>query len=70
MADLAFADLLAVVCGQLEALGVRYAITGSVASSICGEPHQSQDIDTGVEMSEQQAKRLADTLPQRFYRSV
>jgi hypothetical protein len=70
MADQSFAELLSVVCGRLEALHIRYAITGSVASSIYGEPHQSQDIDICLAMSEQQARTLAATLPARFYRSV
>ena len=70
MANLAFTDLLRVVCEQLDALNVRYAITGSVASSLYSEPHQTNDIDICVVMSEQQARRLAAALPPRFYRSV
>jgi hypothetical protein len=65
-----FLDLLEAVCTPLEMAGVKYAITGSIASSIHGEPFDSQDVDICLYMSELQARRLATLLPQRFYRDL
>lgn len=69
MVDDRFLDLLSVTCGALDDARIIYAITGSVASSIHGEPFDSKDIDICLNMSEDQAKHLAERLPQRFYRS-
>jgi len=69
MIDDRFLDLLSVTCGALDDARIIYAITGSVASSIHGEPFDSKDIDVCLNMSEDQAKHLAERLPQRFYRS-
>lgn len=63
-----FIELIEVVCPALEAVGVLYAITGSVASTIHGEPFTSSDIDIAVRMTPQQAELLAEQLPPRFYR--
>lgn len=64
-----FLDLMDSVCTALDAAGVFYAITGSVASSLHGQPYDSQDIDIGVFMTESQGRKLAAELPNRFYRS-
>ena len=64
-----FVDLIQVATDALEQLGIEYAVTGSIASSIHGEPVVSQDVDIVVRMTSQQARELADRLPARFYRS-
>lgn len=64
-----FIDVLMAVCSALEEAGVRHAITGSIASSLHGQPYDSQDIDIGVFMTVSQGQQLAMSLPQRFYRS-
>lgn len=69
MVETRFAELLRGVCEVLDRLGLVYAVTGSVASSIHGEPYASQDIDFCLHMDESQAAALADGLPSRFYRS-
>jgi len=53
----------------LKGAGIHYAITGSIASGIHGEPVQSQDVDFAVRLSEEQARKLDTLLPRRFYRS-
>lgn len=62
-------DVISAVVEVLDRVGAAYAITGSVASSIHGEPHTSQDVDFVVRMTSEQARRIAVELPQRFYRS-
>lgn len=69
MAEGPFVDLLETVCAELERQGIAYAITGSVASSVYGEPYTSQDVDVCVHMTDTQAAALATALPARFYRS-
>ena len=69
MAESPFVDLLETVCAELERLGLTYAITGSVVSSVYGEPYTSQDVDICLNMTEAQAAALAKSLPPRFYRS-
>ncbi len=69
MADNPFIDLIDVAVRNLDDVGITYAVTGSVASGIHGEPITSWDVDIVVLMSESQASQLADVLPQRFYRS-
>jgi len=41
-------ELLAKVVSVLESLGVDYMVTGSLASSIQGEPRSTHDIDLVV----------------------
>ncbi len=65
-----FIDVIAVTVEALERVGVHYAITGSVASSIHGEPFHSLDVDFVIRMTVDQARSLHRALPQRFYRSA
>jgi hypothetical protein len=60
-------DALRRVSDALEAEGVVYAITGSVASSIHGEPVTSIDVDLVVNMSPEQAGRVVERLGPQFY---
>lgn len=69
MVEGGFQAILEVICSELDAHGLCYAITGSVASSIFGEPITSLDVDVCLRMTTGQAKALSSTLPQRFYRS-
>ena len=70
MIDDPFIDLVVAVVGSLETAGIPYAITGSIASGIHGEPIPSQDVDIVVRMTYSQATKLHEVLPQRFYRSL
>ena len=62
-------DVLQATVAVLDEARITYAVTGSVASAIHGEPFQSQDVDFVLRMTESQAAKLAAGLPQRFYRS-
>lgn len=59
--------LIAAVTACLEDAGVAYAITGSVASSIHGEPVTSLDVDIVVVMTPGQAAEIAERLPPPLY---
>jgi len=64
-----FIDVISVTVQYLDHIGIPYAITGSIASGAHGEPVLSQDVDIAVHMTPEQARTLADELPQRFYRN-
>lgn len=59
--------LIARVTAALERANVPYALTGSVASSIHGEPFTSTDVDFVVEMTPSQAEIVARELRPGFY---
>ncbi len=65
--DKALIETLSAVAHALEEAGARYAVTGSIASSLHGEPHASLDVDFLVDASVEQARRLAQRLSPRFY---
>lgn len=52
----------------LESAGVPYAIVGSVASSVYGEPRATNDVDLVLQCEPADAARLARAFPaERFY---
>jgi hypothetical protein len=51
----------------LEDLGLDYAIGGSVASSVFGEPRASADADLLVELAERDVPGLLEKLAEAFY---
>ncbi|MBE3565048.1 MAG: hypothetical protein IMW90_04915 [Thermogemmatispora sp.] len=52
----------------LEALGIRYVIGGSVASSLYGEPRQTADLDVVMELLDpQQLKALVQKVAPCYY---
>ena len=55
------------VVDQLDRLGVRYCIGGSVASSIHGAARSTLDVDLGAELDEAAALRLVASLQNEFY---
>jgi hypothetical protein len=60
-------DVALHVADVLEALGIRYTVGGSLASSLSGEPRTTLDIDVVVAMAEADVARLAETLAGDFY---
>ena len=67
MTDDPIIDLISAIVNVFDRVGITYAITGSVASSLHGEPCVSQDVDFVVRMTPDQAKQVATELPRRFY---
>jgi hypothetical protein len=57
-----YADLLAEAIGLLEAAGIPYMITGSVASSFHGEPRATRDLDIVIDPTPPALDRLVDDL--------
>lgn len=70
MVDDPLLDAISATVAALDGTGIPYAITGSIASGIYGEPIPSQDVDIGIRMTRAQAEELDSRLPQRFYRSA
>ena len=62
-------EILELVVNALTGAEIEYAVTGSVASGLYGEPVTTQDVDIIVRMTESQARRLARSLPPRLYRN-
>jgi hypothetical protein len=61
-------NLFQIFISRLNKLGVRYMITGSVASMIYGEPRLTHDIDLVIELNQDDAERFADAFPiEEFY---
>jgi len=52
----------------LDGMGLRYMVTGAVASIIYGEPRLTHDVDLVVEMTEKDAENIIDAFPSdQFY---
>ncbi|MHB1556616.1 MAG: hypothetical protein ACYC61_03930 [Isosphaeraceae bacterium] len=56
-------ELLKRVIGILDGLGVAYMVTGSVTSSLQGEPRSTHDIDLVVDLAESDATRIFGAFP-------
>jgi hypothetical protein len=60
-------ELLIAVARALERAGMPYMVTGSVASSLQGEPRSTHDIDIVVEIKENGIAALAEAFPASDY---
>ena len=61
-------ELLKQVVNALDAAGIDYMVTGSVASSLQGEPRATHDLDFVVQLSADQLPELMGAFPTpRFY---
>jgi hypothetical protein len=61
-------ELFQIFAERLNHLGIRYMITGSVASMIYGEPRLTHDIDFVVEIEMDQAEEIVEAFPlDEFY---
>ena len=67
MSEDPFTDIIALTVEKIDEVGIPYAITGSIASGLHGEPVSSQDVDFVLRMTPEQARRLAASLPRRIY---
>lgn len=62
------ADLFLLFTAPLDGLGLRYLVTGSVASILYGEPRMTHDIDIVLELDARAARRLVEAFPEKqFY---
>ncbi len=61
--------LLEEICRILDALGVPYMLSGSVAMNLYAEPRTTQDIDVIVEMMTDDVYNFTKLLGNRFYYS-
>lgn len=64
---MAQSDLLKRVAEVLEETGIDYMVTGSLASSLQGEPRATHDIDLVVRMVTRQVKELTQRFPRPQY---
>lgn len=54
--------------GPLESAGIPYAIVGSVASSVYGEPRATNAVDLLIQLSRHDAAKLVHAFPsEHFY---
>lgn len=56
-------ELLKKVFHTLEGIGIEYMVTGSIASSLQGEPRSTHDIDIVVSIQESAAAALVEAFP-------
>ncbi len=61
-------DLFLIFISRLNKLGLRYMVTGAVASVIYGEPRLTHDLDLVIELSSEDVERFAAAFPiENFY---
>jgi hypothetical protein len=60
-------EVLKVVTGRLDAAGIRYMVTGSMALNYYAVPRMTRDIDLVVELSVADADRVCDLFQDDFY---
>lgn len=61
-------NLFQIFISRLNKLGVRYMVTGAVASVIYGEPRLTHDIDLVLDLNKNDAERFVRTFPpEEFY---
>jgi hypothetical protein len=60
-------ELLKRVVEVLDAAGIDYMVTGSIASSLQGEPRSTHDIDLVVTLTPEAARELAKAFPPPDY---
>jgi len=56
-------ELLRKVIQALDQAGIQYMITGSLASSLQGEPRSTHDIDMVIAIQESEVHKLIETFP-------
>lgn len=61
------AATLRALCAAFERVGVDWAIGGSIASSVYGEPRATNDVDVIALLDQSSARRLGAALGHEFY---
>lgn len=57
--------VVAELADVFERLGLRYAVGGSLASSVAGEPRSTQDADISVELRPDDTAALIESMSER-----
>ena len=61
-------NLFLIFVNRLHVSGIRYMITGAVASIVYGEPRLTHDIDLVLELDDASAQKLVEVFPlEEFY---
>ncbi|MFY9557623.1 MAG: hypothetical protein WAV47_23195, partial [Blastocatellia bacterium] len=60
-------DVMLLVAGVLEKLGVPYCVCGSFASSLHGDWRSTRDVDLLADIRGKQVKPFAEALQSEFY---
>jgi hypothetical protein len=60
-------EVLKTVTGRLEAAGIPYMVTGSMAANYYAVPRMTRDIDLVVEVQDRDADRLVELFQDQFY---
>lgn len=60
-------DLVCQMAEILDELGVPYALGGSMASSLLGEPRSTVDVDLAVQLDERSGEALLERVDALFY---
>ena len=61
-------NLFQLFTNPLNAMGVKYMVTGAVANIVYGEPRLTHDIDLVLEMGTEDAEKIASSFPlDQFY---
>jgi len=60
-------EVLTMIAARLEAAGISYMVTGSVAANYYAVPRMTRDIDLVVELSSGDADRFCDLFEGDFY---
>jgi len=63
-------SILKLVTGRLDAVGIAYMLTGSIAAGYYAQPRMTRDIDLVVELEPADAERLAGAFTPEFTCSV
>lgn len=59
--------VVAAIARVFDEIGIRYMVTGSLASSVYGIPRATQDVDLVAEMAPAEAEAVAIALGAEFY---
>lgn len=60
-------EVLKTVTARLDAAGIPYMVTGSMAANYYAVPRMTRDIDLVVELQERDADRLVELFQDQFY---
>jgi hypothetical protein len=63
-------DILALVTSRLDAAGIAYMVTGSMAAGYYGQPRMTRDVDLVVEFHQGDPERLEAMFSQAFLLSA